>query len=514
MVFKQPFYSLSGVVASEHPLASLLGSQILERGNAIDAAVVTSLTLATTLPHLGGLGGDFFALILDPNGEVHFVDGSGYAPSRLTLDLMNTLGYRSMPAHGPLSINVPGMIDGLRVMWEKWGVIEWKDLVKRVVEVISKGIIVTHSFAQSLRALYNELSLDPGSKNTYYSNGLPKEGEVIIFKGLISALELVSDDPRSFYEGEIAECIVNYVKDRGGVMELNDLKQYKAYIGKGLSIEYRNKIVYEMPPSTQGITTLHMLKLLEEYDLKSLSLNSPKRIELLLKMAKIAYKIRDLYVTDPRHMNIDVRYLLSEKFIERIKHVVRSNDLDEPEISLSGCDTTFFAIADSEGWVVAGIQSLFYPFGSYITEPRFNITLNSRASSFSLNKNHVNKLEPLKKTLHTLSAVIIDDNGRILSLGLSGGHFRPLLHAQLITNIIDYGLSVQEAIEYPRFIWHLWSKHVDYEEGLNVEGIEGYVFSRKPYPSRMGVAAAVEIRGKVKAGYTDIRGDGMAIGTP
>ena len=129
-------------------------------------------------------------------------------------------------------------------------------------------------------------------------------------------------------------------------------------------------------------------------------------------------------------------------------------------------------------------------------------------------KNHVNRLEPLKKTLHTLSAMIIVDYSRVIALGLSGGHFRPLLHAQLVTNILDYGLNIQEAIEHPRFIWHLWSKKVVYEEGLNVEGISNYEFTKRPYPSRLGVAAAVEVKGKVKAGYTDIRGDGIAIGLP
>ena len=513
-MFKHPFYSLSGVVASEHPLASLLGSQILEKGNAVDAAIVTSLTLAVTLPHLGGLGGDFFALIMDPNGKVHFIDGGGCAPSRLTLDLLYTLGYKSMPLHGPLSINVPGMIDGLRVMWERWGALEWRELVKKVIELVRRGIIVTHSLAISLKELYNELSLDPGSKSTYYSNGIPCEGDVVAFKGLVNALELISDDPRNFYEGEIAESIVKYVKERGGVLELNDLKHYKASIGKAINIKYRGRVIYEMPPSTQGITTLHMLMLLEEYNLKTLSLTSPKRIKLLLDVAKIAYKIRDLYITDPRYMRVNVEYLLKKEFIRKVKHNTKDVSSGGSKYHVSGGDTTFFAIVDREGWIIAGIQSLFYPFGSYVTEPKFNITLNSRASSFSLDKNHVNRLESLKKTLHTLSAMIIVDYGRVIALGLSGGHFRPLLHAQLVTNILDYGLNIQEAIEYPRFVWHLWSKKVDYEEGLNVEGISNYEFSKKPYPSRLGVAAAVEVKGKVKAGYADVRGDGVAIGLP
>ena len=515
MVFKQPFYSTSGVVASEHPLASLIGSRILEKGNSIDAAVATSLVLAVTLPHLGGIGGDFFALIRDPNGKVYFVDGSGYAPSKLTREFLLSLGYTSMPIHGPLSINVPGMIDGLRVMWEKWGTIEWHKLVDKASRIADKGFIVTRSLALSLKDLYDKLSADPGSRETYYRNGIPREGNLVSFKGLAQALKLIGDDPRSFYEGEIAEKIVDYVRSRGGVLELEDLKGYRASLGEPISTGYRDRIVYEMPPSTQGITTLHMLKLLEEYDLRSIGLNSSERVKLFLKAAQIAYKVRDSYITDPRYMGLSVDYLLSSEFIEMLKGEMRKEALrDYRKTHGPDGDTTFFAVADKDGWIVAGIQSLFYPFGSYITEPRFNITLNSRASSFSLDENHVNRLEPLKKTMHTLSAMIVEDDNRVLAIGLSGSHFRPLLHAQLLTNIIDYELSIQEAIEYPRFIWYLWTNNVDYEEGLNTSGLGGYVLKKKPYPSRLGVAAIVEVKEGVRAGYTDIRGDGIPIGLP
>lgn len=515
MVFKQPFYSTSGVVASEHPLASLIGSRVLEKGNSVDAAVVTSLVLAVTLPHLGGIGGDFFALVRDPNGKVYFVDGSGYAPSKLTRELLLSLGYTSMPMHGPLSINVPGMIDGLRVMWEKWGTIEWHKLIGYASGIADKGFIVTRSLALSLKDLYDKLLTDPGSKKTYYHNGVPREGDVVSFKGLALALKLIGDDPRSFYEGEIAGKIVDYVKNRGGVLELNDLKGYRASLGKSISIEYRGRVIYEMPPSTQGITTLHLLKLLEEYDLRSIGLNSSERVKIFLKAAQIAYRVRDLYITDSKYMKLPIDYLLSDEFIEMLKDEMRKEVLGYYRRAHGlGGDTTFFAVADKDGWIVAGIQSLFYPFGSYVTEPRFSITLNSRASSFSLNENHVNRLEPLKKTMHTLSAMVVEDDGRVLVIGLSGGHFRPLLHAQLLTNIIDYELSIQEAIEYPRFIWYLWTNNVDYEEGLNTSGLEGYVLKKRPYPSRLGVAAIVEVKEGVRAGYTDIRGDGIPIGLP
>jgi len=515
MVFKHPFYSLSGVVSSEHYLASLIGSRVLVRGgNGVDAAVATSLVLTVTLPHLGGIGGDFFALVRDPNGKVFFVDGSGYAPYRLTRELVVKKGYSSMPVNGPLSINVPGLVDGLRVMWEKWGSTEWRKLVEYARSIADKGFGVSHSFSYALKNLYEELVQDPGSKETYYYKGIPKPGEVFKYKGLATALEHIADDPRSFYEGIIAEKIAEYVQNRGGVLEYDDLKEYRAKLGEPIRTTYRGRTIYEMPPSTQGITTLHLLKLLEDYDLRSIEPNSIERVKLFLKAAKIAYAARDKYVTDPRYMSVSIDYLLSQEFIESLKEQMQKDNPLEKVNSVKDGDTTFFAVADKEGWLIAGIQSLFYPFGSHLTEPTFNITLNCRASSFSLDENHVNRLEPRKKTLHTLSAIILEDNDRTLAIGLSGGHFRPLLHAEIFTNVIDYGMDPQEALEYPRFIWHLWTNKVDYEEGYNIRNNGEYKFNRKPYPSRLGVAAIVELKDTIRAGYSDIRGDGMPIGTP
>ncbi|MET1160087.1 MAG: gamma-glutamyltransferase family protein [Thermoprotei archaeon] len=508
-MFKSPFYSLSGVVASEHPLASLMGSYMLREGNAVDAAIATSLTLAVTLPHLGGIGGDFFALVRDPNGKVFFVDGSGYAPRRLTREFMRSKGYKKMPEYGVFSINVPGMVDGLWLMWRKWGSIEWSRIVSSVVPIALRGFGVTRSLANSLEKLYDSLSRDPGSKKTYYGNGIPKPGDKIAFPGLAEALRIISTDPRSFYEGEIAEAIASYVKEQGGVLDIEDLRSYRASIGTPLRITYRDRVVYEMPPSTQGITTLHMLMLLEEYELDRLEPHSSKRIEILLECARIAYSIRDTYVTDPRYMTVKPEDMLTREFIEKHR-----NTASRP-YSASGGDTTFFAVADQEGYLVAGIQSLFYPFGSRVTEPRFNVTLNSRASSFSLEEDHVNKLEPWKKTMHTLSAVIIEDTNRVIALGLSGGHYRPLLHAQLIINIIDYNMDPQEAIEYPRIIWRVYDDIVEYEEGLQPPSSPRYSFIKRAYPSRLGVAAIAEIRDNgIRAGYTDIRGDGLPIGIP
>ncbi|RLE63618.1 MAG: gamma-glutamyltransferase family protein [Thermoprotei archaeon] len=514
MVFKSPFYSLRGVVASEHFLASAVGAEVLKRGgNAIDATVAVSFALTVVLPHLGGIGGDFFALARSPEGCIYFVNGSGPAPSRLTRDLVIEQGYRSMPAHGPLSISVPGLVEGVHLLWKKLGTVEWRELVKPAIKLARNGFPASRSLSRALTLLHEELVKDYGSKVIYYSKGkAPQIGDVISFKGLARILEYISEDPRFFYEGDAAGKIIEYVNSLGGVLEFSDFKNYRAEIGDPISIEYRARRVYEMPPNTQGVTTLHMLKLLEEEDLCRIAPLSSDRLKLFLAAARVAYRARDEYITDPRYMKIGVGELLSPEFIGKLRE--KFEGILEANNTFKGDgDTTFFAVADKDGWIVAGIQSLFHGFGSYITEPTYGITLNSRASSFSLDSSHVNCLEPGKKTMHTLSAIIsVDENDEVLALGLSGGHFRPLLHAQLFTNIFDYGMDPQEAIEHPRFIWHLWTRKVEYEEGYSLEGLKDYEFEKVVYPSRLGVAAAVRRKGKVLAGYTDIRGDGLPIG--
>ena len=182
-----------------------------------------------------------------------------------------------MPEHGVFSINVPGMIDGLREMWKRWGSIEWRELVGVAASLAEKGFAAMRSLVSAISRLREELSRDPGSRSTYLDNYVA-EASLCRFPGLARALEMVAEDPRSFYEGEIAEAVVEYVVSKGGVLELRDLREYRAGTGKPLRIEYKGRVVYEMPPSTQGITTLHMLMLVEEHDIGSIKQNSSTRI--------------------------------------------------------------------------------------------------------------------------------------------------------------------------------------------------------------------------------------------
>ncbi len=517
MVYKYPQSSSDGIVASENGNASFLGGMILsEGGNAVDAAVVTSLTLAITLPHLGGLGGDFFALV-KIGSEIVFIDGSGPSPAELSITYMARMGYKQMPSRGPFTITVPGMIDSLYTMWRRYGKLEWNYLVRLVSEFAKKGFLTPYSLAMAIKRNYDILSIDPGSARTFL--GISKPYIHARFEGASEALNLIADDHRSFYEGDIARKISSYVRDRGGALKVDDLASYKARIVNPLKLEYKGCIVYEGPPPTQGATTLYMLKILDNYYRGELELtrpNSYERVELLAKLVHPAYLLRDKYITDPSFMDIDPYNLLDDELIKTAleESTKPRNSLTSKQQGIG--DTTFFAIGDKDGNLVAGIQSLYNHFGSGLTEPYYQIPLNNRGSDFSLDYNHTNRLEPQKRTLHTLSAMIIDCGEKIYAIGTSGGHYRPQLHWWFLTNILHYSMSIQEAIEYPRFLLDVRNRVAIYEEGIKVEEDfklkYGYKLQQLKYPSRTGVASILELSpGSILVGGTDTRGEGVAV---
>ncbi|MCG2892051.1 MAG: gamma-glutamyltransferase family protein [Vulcanisaeta sp.] len=500
---KPPWVTELGGVASEHPVASRLGVDVLNLGgNAVDAAVTTSLALALTQPHLGGLGGDFFAMVyLARSGKVYFINASGWAPKRLSRELLAQRGLNAVPRRGPLSPVVPGLLAGLYALWKMFGSAEWRSLVRPVIETARRGFPASPSFVRAINSVINEVRENEGFKRTYPLNLKP--WEIVRIEPLVKTLELIMEHgPDIFYRGEIGQALVDYVQSLGGVMEMDDLREYEPEWRDPLSTEYRGLTIYESPPNTQGITTLMILKLLETVG-ETGGVFSRRRIETYLGIYRVAYGLRDRYVGDPRFVDVpvskllDINYLLSE---------YRAGP--RPRITGSG-DTTYFVVVDREGNVVSAIQSLYHHFGSLVTEPRYGITLNNRASDFSMDG--PNALMPRKRPLHTLSTVIVTKDGELrYALGTSGAHFRPQLHILFITNMVDYGLSPVEAIDAPRFLWD--GKSLVIEEGFEITGLtEPYQVVR--YPGRTGVASILAVIGNGKRLlHADIRGDGLALG--
>jgi len=510
-MFRTPFITLGSLVLSEHPLASVVGAMILRSGgNAVDAAVAVSFSLSVLQPHLSGLGGDYFALIyVRDSNKVYFINGSGYAPRGVSIDFMKDLGFKEMPLRSPYSITIPGMVDALHSMWRRFGTLEWGELLKPSIKLAREGFPQYPSLVNAVRDNYELLMSDEGSRKTYLSSDTGV-GNLIKFPNMGDALEAVAEDYRNFYEGEVAESIVNYLRGKGAPIDLTDFKEYRSRWGDVLRINYRGYDVYETPPNTQGVTTLHILKIMNELNISSLGPLSRERVCLFLRIFKAAYSVRDRYVGDPNYVRVD---LLGDDVLQELFKLFNEQSLTTCNYlrHLNG-DTTYYVVIDRDGNVVSGIQSIFHHFGSGITEPRYGVTLNNRGSSFTLDPTHVNALAPRKLPLHTLSTVMVFKDGELRwVLGTSGGHFRPQIHVELLTNLIDYGMDPQSSVELQRFIWDLGSGLVA-EEGVDAGEIPGLNVRYVSYPSRLGVASILEIRDGVRVGASDIRGDGLGLG--
>ncbi|MCE4615027.1 MAG: gamma-glutamyltransferase [Desulfurococcales archaeon] len=486
----------SGGAASESPLASRIGADILGKGgNAVDAAVAVSYAITVALPHLGGIGGDFYAMIAEPNGSIRVVNGSGPSPAGLKRNLVIGNGYSKMPDTGGLSITIPGLVDSTWLMSRELGTLEWKELIDPSIIMASGGFPAPKTLVDSVNNLASTLGKYKGTWKVY--SYITERGMTVKFKGLAKLLSMIAEDHRVFYEGEPADKLVEAVNSNEGVFDPEDLASYRAYITEPIAIEYEDWTVWEMPPNTQGITTLHILKLLEDAptEIESSTINR------LLQAYRIAYYIRDNYIGDPDYMQYKPVELLKDPFLNRVEQEASNYALDR-----SG-DTTFLITVDREGRIVLGIQSLFHHFGSLVTEPHYQIPLNSRAACFTLKPGVPNTVGPRKLPLHTLSTVLMEGKDRIIGFGLSAGHYRPQFHAQIAKRIMDGGEDAVDALQAPRLAWAPWTNKiiVDMELASKLQGLQGYEVTT----GRTGVGSIVEVyNGDIRLA-TDRRGEGV-----
>ncbi|MCX8189507.1 MAG: gamma-glutamyltransferase [Nitrososphaeria archaeon] len=510
MMYKTPFLTCGGVVASEHYLASKIGVEILDRkGNAVDAAVATSLALSVTCQNLCGLGGDFFALYYENNsGKVYCINSSGYAPKNLTIEYLREKGYSKIPDRGPLSITVPGYVYGVYELHKKFGGLEFSDLIEPSIILARKGFPISRRFSEAIRKNYELLAKDAGSSKVFLQSdsSIPQEGEILRFPQLSKTLENVKEHgPKGFYEGEVCEGIVDYVQENSGKLIEEDLKDYKPEWVQPIKVFYKDYEVFEIPPNSMGMITLLILNMIEEIGLEGMPHLSKEYVEKLYNIFRIAYRVKDEVLSDPKFVKIDLEKILSKEYA---KDLLRKEKFFEGTKVASG-DTTYFAVADKEGNIVSAIQSLYLGFGSGLTVPEYGITLNCRARGFKFDG--VNKLEPRKRPAHTLSATILRNKDEVLALGASAGDYRPQIYTQLITNYINYENRIQDALDAPRFVWN-GNDEILLENGLYYSMLENKptLSIRREYG--LGVAQAVKVRDNVKWAACDYRGDGIPLG--
>ena len=449
----------NGMVATSHPLATQIGLDILKQGGtAIDAAIAANIALGLMEPTGNGIGGDLFAIVWDSKTQkLHGLNASGPAPRNITIDYFVKQGLKKIPPYGPLPVTVPGAVDGWVKLHEKFGKIDFKLLFEPTIEYAKSGFPVTETIAYYLDRSQKRFENYPNFNDVWAKNGrMPQKGEIFKNPQLAKTLEVIASKGRAgFYEGPIARTMADFIQSQGGFLTYEDLASFHSEWTPPVSSNYRGYEVWELPPNGQGIAALQILNMLENYDLKSLGLFSAEYIHLFTEAKKLAFADRAKYYADPLFEKIPVEELISKSYAkERIKlidanHVAKT---DEAGILKNG-DTIYLTAADQYGNMISLIQSNYRGMGSGMVPPGLGFMLQDRGELFSLDKNHKNSLKGGKRPFHTIIPAFVTKDGKpFMSFGVMGGATQPQAHAQIIINIVDFGLNLQEAGDAPRIV--------------------------------------------------------------
>ncbi|WP_271784398.1 gamma-glutamyltransferase [Aquimarina algiphila] len=521
-----------GMAATSHPLATQTALDILKnRGNAIDAAIAANAMLGLMEPTGNGIGGDLFAIVWDAKTKkLHGLNASGRSPEKLTLEYFKKNNHKKIPAHGPLPVSVPGCVDGWYELHNKFGKLSMQEILNPTINYAREGFPVTELIAYYMHRSSAFLSKYPGFSDTYMPNGAtPKKGEIFKNPFLANTLEKIAKEGRdAFYEGDIAKTIAKYIKDNGGFLNYNDLKNHTSEWVEPVSTNYRGYDVWELPPNGQGIAALQMLNILEDYDIKGMGFGTPEYLHILTEAKKLAYEDRAKFYADPDFNTIPVTQLISKEYAAKRKKLINVDKAAKTYDAgnLNDGDTIYLTVADEEGNMVSLIQSNFRGMGSGMTPTKLGFILQDRGELFSLEEGHFNTYEPKKRPFHTIIPAFVTKDGKpFMSFGLMGGGMQPQGHVQIIVNMIDFGMNLQEAGDAPR-INHMGSSQptgenminggtLHIESGISYETIRSLLskghkisYALGPY----GGYQAIMLKDGVYYGASESRKDGQAAG--
>lgn len=449
----------NGMVATSHPLASQIGLDILKSGgNAIDAAIAANIALGLMEPTGNGIGGDLFVIIWDAKTKkLYGLNASGPAPKNISIEYFKNKGMDKIPSYGPLPVSVPGVVDGWIKLHERFGKTDFESLFEPTIKYAQNGFPITETVAYYLELSSERFKEYPNFKEVWMPSNLTlKKGDVFKNPALAKTLQNIAKNKRSsFYEGEIAKIMSDFVINNGGFLSREDLAEFHSEWVEPLSTNYRGYDIWELPPNGQGIAALQILNLLEKYDIRNMGLQSSEYIHLFTEAKKLAFADRAKFYADPNFNNIDVNYLISKEYAEKRRkliHPSKASLSDDPGILIEG-DTIYLTTADKEGNMVSLIQSNYRGMGSGMVPPGLGFMLQNRGELFNLDKNHANALIGGKRPFHTIIPAFITKNNKpFVSFGVMGGATQPQAHAQIIINIIDFDLNLQEAGDAPRIV--------------------------------------------------------------
>jgi gamma-glutamyltranspeptidase/glutathione hydrolase len=448
------------MVATSHPLAVQTGIDVLKAGGtAVDAAIAVNAMLGLVEPMSCGIGGDVFAIVWEAKTQrLYGLNGSGRSPGNLSLQTFLDQGLDVIPSRGPWSWSVPGCVDGWFTLHERFGRAPMSELLRPTIEAAQAGFSVTPVIARMWQAAVERLAQDPGAASVFLPEGrAPEAGEIFRNERLGKTLALIAEGGSdAFYRGPIAETLVAFSANVGGHFSLPDFANHTTSWVDSVSVNFRGYDVWQLPPNTQGLALLQMLRILEVFDLASMEHNSADYLHLLIEAKKLAFEDRARFYADPAFYEVPIEGLLSDGYVARQRaQIDPKNAASEPLLEdprLAQGDTVYLTVVDEEGNAVSFIQSIFNSFGSCVVPPQLGFALQNRGSLFHLDPNHANAFAPNKRPFHTIMPGFVTQHGRpVFSFGVMGGDVQPQGQLQVLLNRIEFGMDPQLAGEALRF---------------------------------------------------------------
>jgi gamma-glutamyltranspeptidase/glutathione hydrolase len=449
----------NGVAATSQPLATQTAIEVLKKGGgAVDAAVAANAVLGLVEPTGCGIGGDLFAIVWSATErKLLGLNGSGRSPRSLTLNRLRELGVSKIPSFGPLSLSVPGAVDGWFELHARLGKLPMKELLEPAISYALEGFPVTEIIAEAWAANARGLGEFPGFADAFLVDGRPpRKGEVFRNRNLAATLLRIAEGGRGeFYRGETAERIETFVRECGGFLTRLDLSEHRSLWVEPVSASYRGFDVWELPPNGQGIAALQILNLLEGFDVRAMGFGTGDHLHHFVEAKKIAFEDRARFYADPDFAKVPVSELISKDYAARRRRLISPREAAlEPEPGdplLRRGDTVYLTTADGDGNMVSLIQSNFRGMGSGLCPLGLGFGLQNRGELFSLEDGHPNAYAPGKRPFHTIIPAFVTRGGEpFLSFGVMGGDTQPQMHAQIVMNLVDFDMNFQEAGDAPR----------------------------------------------------------------
>ena len=514
-----------GMVASCHPLATLAGVEVLKSGGTVaDAAVAINAVLGVTQPNDCGLGGDFFCLYYEAaTRRIHFLNGAGRSGARAGLDELGRRGLNAVPLIGPGAVSVPGVTRAWTMLLERFGTRPLGRLLEPAVHYAREGFPISDIVSQAIRERAESIR-DPEWRRIFVPDEtFPRTGQNFRQPDLARTLVELGDDPDLFYRGRVARAISERLGAEG-FLTAADLAEHQGEWGEPIATTYRGYTVYETPPPTQGFAVLLALNLLEGFDLRARPVHSVEHLHLLIEMSKLAYADRDRRLADPARASVPVDALLDKAYAARRREVFAPAKAQMYRWGDLAGDTTGFVVADGRGDIISVIQSIYKSFGSTVVAPGTGVVLHNRGAYFSTDPAHPNHFAPHKRPFHTLIACLVMRGDQpFAGYATMGDDGQAMFHTQVLTNLLDYEMEIQEAIERPRFVCGALNPG-DSRETVRIEGrvhaqVRGALARRghqvttvSDWFNRMGHGHGITLHDGTMRGGADPRADGAALG--